>query len=354
MGLFLRAVAAWYRRRARQLGHPGGRTGSVTVVQRASSDLRINPHFHALLLDGVYIEDGGGEAPRFVETPPPTDAEIKQLVETVAARTIRLLVRRGLLDETSCAADPLAEDEPAMADLLQASAMGNVATGARAGRRIRRVLADPEPGQRTGDLCFCSRGFSLHAARRVRADRRGKLEELCRYVLRPPLANGRLRWLDNDTLLLALKRKWSDGTTHILLSPTELIGRLAAIVPPKGFNGVRYHGLLAPRARLRPLVVPSPRPSQASLDSTDVVDEHAARDQSASHARRILWADLLRRVFRKDVEACECGGRFKLIAFITDPAETRRYLDHVGLPSAPPAIAPARAPPQAELDFNPG
>ena len=46
-------------------------------------------------------------------------------------------------------------------------------------------------GVRTAPLCFAARGFSLHAATRVEGrDRRG-LEQLCRYVIRPPLAAGR-------------------------------------------------------------------------------------------------------------------------------------------------------------------
>jgi hypothetical protein len=40
-------------------------------------------------------------APRFVETPAPPHAEIKRLAENVTARTIRQLVRRGLLDEAA-------------------------------------------------------------------------------------------------------------------------------------------------------------------------------------------------------------------------------------------------------------
>jgi hypothetical protein len=61
-----------------------------------------------------------------------------------------------------------------------------------------------------------------------------------RYVLRPPLANHRLRWLSDDELLL---------------SPSELLARLAALVPPKGFNLTRYHGVLAPRSRKIPPVL---------------------------------------------------------------------------------------------------
>ena len=47
-----------------------------------------------------------------------------------------------------------------------------------------------------------------------------------------------------------------DGTTHLLLSPLEFMQRLAALVPRPRLHLIRYHGVLAPNARLRPLVVP--------------------------------------------------------------------------------------------------
>ena len=50
----------------------------------------------------------------------------------------------------------------------------------------------------------------------------------------------------------------SDGTTQLLLSPLELIEKLAALVPPPRLNLLRYHGLLAPNARHRNQVVPAP------------------------------------------------------------------------------------------------
>jgi len=57
-------------------------------------------------------------------------------------------------------------------------------------------------------------------------------------------------------------------------------------------------------------------------------------------------------VFQIDVAVCsECGGRMKIIAFITDPASVQRYLKGEGLPTEPPPIAPARSPPQMELDY---
>jgi len=72
------------------------------------------------------------------------------------------------------------EAEPLLASITAASVQGQVATGERAGQRVRRRLKDPEEGIRSGSLCFSSRGFSLHAATRVEAADRRHLERLCR------------------------------------------------------------------------------------------------------------------------------------------------------------------------------
>ncbi|MFH1807669.1 MAG: ATP-dependent helicase HrpA [Pseudomonadota bacterium] len=58
-------------------------------------------------------------------------------------------------------------------------------------------------------------------------------------------------------------------------------------------------------------------------------------------------------MFQSEVDRCACGGRLKLAAFVTDAVEARRYLKHAGLPYEVPVIAPARAPPQADFDFDP-
>jgi hypothetical protein len=36
-----------------------GQSGAVSVVQRTNSDLKLNPHRHAILLDGVFATDNG-------------------------------------------------------------------------------------------------------------------------------------------------------------------------------------------------------------------------------------------------------------------------------------------------------
>ena len=75
---------------------------------------------------------------------------------------------------------------------------------------------------------------------------------------------------------------WSDGTSHLLLSPMELLEKLAALVPPPRLHHLRYHGVLAPRARDRGRIVP-----------TKPVAEPAAADgdtSAPSCAHRLGWA----------------------------------------------------------------
>jgi len=55
---------------------------------------------------------------------------------------------------------------------------------------------------------------------------------------------------------IALKTPWSDGTTAIILSPTELIEKLAALVPYLHKNRMIYSGFLAPDHALRRFIVP--------------------------------------------------------------------------------------------------
>jgi len=65
---------------------------------------------------------------------------------------------------------------------------------------------------------------------------------------------------------------------------------------------------------------------------------------------RLPWAELLLRVFREDVLACDrCGGHRVVLAFLTERAVVKAILDHLGLPTTGPPLSPARGSPQVEL-----
>jgi hypothetical protein len=77
-------------------------------------------------------------------------------------------------------------------------------------------------------------------------------------------------------------------------------------------------------------------------NSSEFGDEPGAPAAVQSRRRNYTWADLMKRVFAADVLACpHCGGRLRILATIRPPEITRKILDHLGLPSRPPPVAPA-------------
>jgi hypothetical protein len=169
-------------------------------------------------------------------------------------RRRRLLDRRGLGgEEETSGEDAWAADAPVLAGLAAASVQGIDALGRRRGARTRRLGGPPEaidPAIR-GRCHARSNGFDLHAGLRVPAGQRARLEAVCRYALRPPVAGERLGMTGDGRVRLQLRRRRSDGTTHLEWEAVDYLGRLAVLVPPPRINLLLYHGVLAPRAAWR-------------------------------------------------------------------------------------------------------
>ena len=233
----------------------------MTAIQRFGSGLN---HFHTLVLDGVFSE-ARPDTLTFHPAPAPTDAEVGQILATVRARVGRLLARRHLepADDTA-PADPLAEVSPVLAGLVGASVQGRVALGPRAGARVRRLGDEPDLGHLTsrGPRQAQLDGFDLHANVWVPPNNRARLEQLCRYLLRPPLAQDRLRLRGDGRVLVELKTVWRDGTSHFLFEPIEFLEKLAALVPRPAVNLLLYPRRPRPACALaragRPLRPPGP------------------------------------------------------------------------------------------------
>src|SRR5262249_48351985 len=103
-------------------------------------------------------------------------------------------------------------------------------------------------------------GFDLHANVWVGANDRAALERVCRYILRPPFAQERLRRCSDGRIALGLKMAWHDGTRELVFEPLEFLERLAAMTPRPETNLLICHGVLAPRASLRQRLVVYGRP----------------------------------------------------------------------------------------------
>jgi len=349
LGVYVRVLLGFQRHRARRHAVRDGRSGCVTVIQRFGGGLNLNLHFHTLLFDGVFFAEGEEGALGFRPLPPPNDDEVGVVLARIAARVQRLLKRRGLDpgDADLLQADPVVEESPALAGISGASIQGRIALGPRAGARVWRVGADPDApwvlstAPRHAHLA----GFDLHANVAMPAADRTRLEQLCRYLLRPAVAKDRLRLLDDGRIALTLKTAWADGTRQLVFEPLELLEKLAALTPRPRINLVLYHGVLAPHSGWRARVVAydappvqAPAAASASADANDA-------PPAAPPSRHWAWAELMRRAFDIDVLACpRCGGRLRLIATVEAPDAVRAILATLALSEEGADRAPPFAP----------
>jgi hypothetical protein len=313
--------------------------------------LNVNPHFHLLAIDGVYAADDNGSI-SFYPMSPPSDKEVARVAERIARRIERVMIRQGLAPQCDPSeADALRNTQPLLAELYGASTSGRIATGPRAGHRVTKVGDEinlEESDIASSPCCASVSGVNVHANVCIAAHDRMRLERLCRYACRPPVAADRLSVLPDGRLLYRLKRRWRDGTTHVIFEPLELIEKLAALVPAPRFNLVRYSGVLAPSAAWRPLVIPAEPADDFNSHPGCMAKKHFTSDTEKSHnkvgcrPRRYAWAELLKRVFSVDVLECDrCGGRMRILCAINPPDAIRKILDCLGLPSKPPPISPA-------------
>ena len=310
----MRVIEGWYRAQGKALGITDGRTGSITAVQRFGSDLALNVHLHTLALDGVYDEHGA-----FTSIAAPSIQQMEKLCTTIAERVQRLLCRRAIEHE-----EP---EERALAISLSRSA-------ARLGTEKHAPEGTDLEHDHVASWKRKARvdGFDLEATTEVRPDDRQRLEHLCCYLLRPPLADRRLRLLPGGTVALELKSPWRDGTKWLSMSAHTFLERLCSLVPRPRTNQILYRGVLAANSARREDVVPE--------------QGDYARPKNAT------FCELAKHGLGLDLLACPCGKRMKYLATIFDRNELQRLLTAKGLPHRIEPIRGARAPPQLHLDFG--
>jgi len=197
-----------------------------------------------------------------------------------------------------------------------------------------------------GECAVIVDGFNVYAGDAIDGRDRKRIERMCRYLARPPIATERLTETgDGDDLRYELKKAWRDGTRFVTLDPYELIARICAMVPPPRFHMVRCHGVLAPNSALREQVVASARPYIPPNENTapnplqlplfgKLFDEP---DTDVRHARRKPWAWLLKHVFAIDMNVCpKCTGRMRWRQVALTADAIREGLARAGLSARGP------------------
>ncbi len=256
--IFHDAVFARYAAWAKGHGLGNAPTGAVCHVQRFGSSINLHIHFHSMFLDGVFTRDDMGR-PVFHPAPPPERRELEEVLRRLHRRAIAWLRRRGLVD--ACTAEEAPSDQASLDACISAAMQRGTFRTMREGADDDDPVYDPmqPPPSEAGAVELD--GFNLHAGVAIAGDDDLSRERLMRYGARPALALERLRRLPDGRLAYRIKKLRAGRAKHRVMTPLELLARLAAIVPPPRFPLVRYAGVLAPRSSWRRDVAPRPRES---------------------------------------------------------------------------------------------
>ena len=326
------------------MGHAQPRHYRRREPERSALYTTLQDHLATFLADANTRGDG------FHPLPAPSNDDVRAVLEEIACRLPRVPQKHGI--DQPDAIDRCAADTPLLAACYAGSVMQRAAFGPREGRRPPRIGANLE-GEWTDRRRNCHAeldGFDLHAAVRVAAHARDRVEQLLRYCARPAISHNRLETVPDGRLRLALKTPWHDGTTHVLLSRDELLQRLVALIPRPEKNLLVYQGVLAPNAKWRKRVAWYERPAPNNQPSAHGAEHHETVTPKAPCRPNQDWARLMQRAFDIDVLNCpRCGDRMRLIALVQSETAAGRILRHLGLRDHAPPQAPARTP---AFDFD--
>jgi len=252
------------------LGDGAAVPGLIVCVQTFGSVAHFHPHLHVVMTDGAFQRDG-----RFVSLGEPDGAVLEGLWQRAV---LAEFVRQGWLEEDAAAA----------------------------------MLGWPHSG------------FGAYVGPRI-SEREGVLR-VARYSARAPVAESRLRYdgARGEVELVADRRDGPYAGVH-RMTALEFLARWVDHVPDHYEVRVRYAGAYATRRRVWW--------RQRGVTLVSAVAAEAPRAPApgwpALRARRRRWAELLRRVFKVEVDVCpRCGGEARIIGFVTAPEVVRTILAH--------------------------
>src|SRR5437867_221771 len=86
------------------------------------------------------------------------------------------------------------------------------------------------------------------------------------------------------------------------MSGSELVEKLAALVPAPRFHLVRYFGILASAAKQRSSIVPVPPPASHA----ESCGHRDSSEKEKPHARNYSWSQLMARIFDHATNCTSC------------------------------------------------
>jgi len=190
---------------------------------------------------------------------------------------------------------------------------------------VGKELLSPEWAERI--LSWRHTGFNVHS--RVRAKTKTEAERVGKYMIRPLLSLERLSLAERAAQICYQYGKEPKEMER--MDYLEFIARVTSHIPDKGQVTVRYYGLYANAHRGKV------KKANAAAGPLPIVEEELRPIPTRG------WAEMIRKVYEVDPLVCpQCGGKMRVIAFLTDYAVVDRIIGHLKLSFVADKPPPAR------------
>jgi hypothetical protein len=262
---------------------PEGQPAFILFVQTFGDLVNFNPHIHALVADGVFLDNGV-----FQVLPP--------IPPALLAEQFRQAVLKFLADEEAIT---------------------------------------PDMAARLSQWRYS--GFSVHNEVRIGASDENGRQQLARYMIRAPFSLEKTEYKPDKGVVVYRSKMHASLKRNFQIMPgAKWLEMLLQHVPDKGEHLVRYYGWYSNRSRgqRRKALLQSPH-----LDGTP-----EEIDPELSRAAKAAWARLIQKVYEVDPMLCpRCGAPMRIVAVIEEKLVIERILRHIGAWAPRP---PSQAPPE--------
>ncbi len=268
------------------------KTGMVIAHQTFGDMLRFNPHFHCLVLEGGFDNEGN-----FVYIP---FSDLKKMTEYFRRKVINLFLKIKMINED-----------------------------------FARNL-----------MSWKNSGFSIDNSVQILTNKaRVNLSE---YISRAPVSLKKINYdpFKGRVLFHTHYNNYFKENVH-MFNGLDFLAELTQHIPPKGIQYIRRYGLYASRTKGKwtehpEIVRHAPegwKTAQQDLTIDEDIPEETECDISGKASRK-AWARLLAKVYEIDPFVCpKCGSEMRFIAIIQDVAEIKKILKHLKkVGRAPPGV----------------
>ncbi len=263
------------------------RTGIVLAFQSFGDFLRFNPHYHSLILEGGFDEEGN-----FIHIP---ILDLKEMVECFRKLVINHFRKTERITD-----------------------------------EIARNL-----------LSWKHSGFNIDNSILIKTYDNKARESLAQYIARCPISLKKIIY-ESFKGRLIFKTKYNAYFKENLkvYDPVEFIGLAAQHIPVPRIRLIRYFGLYSSKSRGKwndwdHVVKHAPQGWKEQYgmeikEDAEVYKEICAVDTTSHKKSKASWARLIQKIYEVDPMICpKCSSEMTVIAIITSEREVKKILRHL-------------------------